>query len=229
MNLYFKQFFFILSLMAIHVFTMCVTFIEWNWNLTALVRLVVPILGFSFLNPSLGMLIVDGLLDSFEPNISRENIGYHIRDKIFDTWGHFVGLIAMWLVPLMKPYRVLLTFLFFFRFTGTTLFLQTSQKKYLAYFPNYYSMLYIALPFLDQLQKVRPFSNVWRYIFLATIIILKAIVEYFHHNSKKSKEIKSMRGNMRIFCSGKQEMYRKTGTFPVDKKRKKEPVPIFKF
>ena len=82
--------------MAIHAFTMCVSFIEWNWNLTALVRLVVPIFGFSFLNPSLGMLIVDGLLDSFEPNISRENIGYHIRDKIFDTWGHFVGLIAMW-------------------------------------------------------------------------------------------------------------------------------------
>ena len=228
MTLYFKQFFTILSLIILNMITLCVTFIDWNWNLTANIRILVPILLFSFLHPSVAMLGVDGILDSIEPNISRENIGYHTRDKKLDLWGQFVGFIALWLIPSMKHYRIVLTILFFIRFVGTLLFLQTENKKFLALFPNYYSMIYILLPFLDNLNNIFPFMKSYRLYVVLIAFIGKTIAEYFHHYSSKKKSILGFRKYVKHICKGKQKMYMKTGTYPLNKQRLHEETPIFK-
>lgn len=228
MTLYFKQFFIILSLIILNMLTLCFTFIEWNWNLTANIRILVPILLFSFLHPSVAMLGVDGILDSIEPNISRENIGYHTRDKKLDLWGQFVSFIALWLISSMKPYRMVLSILFFIRFVGTLLFLQTENKKFLAFFPNYYSMIYILLPFLDNLSKIFPFMTSYRFYIILFAFIGKTFAEYFHHYSIKKKNILGFRKYVKHICKGKQKMYMKTGTYPVDKKRIQEETPLFK-
>lgn len=228
MILYFKQFFTILTLIILNMLRLCVTFIDWNWNLTANIRIFVPILLFSFLHPSVAMLGVDGILDNIEPNISRENIGYHTRDKKLDLWGQFVGFIALWLVPSMKPYRMILSILFFIRFVGTLLFLQTKNKKFLALFPNYYSMIYILLPFLDNLNKIFPFVKSYRLYIVLIAFIGKTIAEYFHHYSSNKKSILGFRKLKIKNCKGRRKMYMKTGTYPVDKKRLHEETPIFK-
>ena len=229
MNSFLNQFAIALVIIIINMVVLCFKFIDWNWNLTAWIRILAPLFLFTFLHPAVAMLLVDGLLDSIEPNISRENIEYHLRDKKLDLWGHFVGLIASWIIPSMKPYRTLLTGLFIFRTIGVFNFLTNKNKKYLAYFPNYYSMFYILLPFLDNSYIVKTFNmKLYRTPIIILFLITKTIIEYFHHYSKKKKKILGLRSHMKYFCKGKQEMYKQTGTFPVNKKRINEKAPIFK-
>ena len=90
-------------------------------------------------------------------------------------------------------------------------------------------MFYILLPFLDnnyinKIFNMKPYRTPIIIIFLIT----KTIIEYFHHYSKKKKKILGLRSHMKYFCKGKQEMYKQTGTFPVNKKRINEKAPIFK-
>lgn len=207
---------------------MCFKYVNWPWNLTAAIRLIAPPILFTTLHPALAMLLVDTVLDSIEPNISRLNIGYHLRDKRLDLWGHTVGFIVMWWMPQLAKYRILFTLLYITRTMGVLAFLQSHDKKYLGFYPNLFSTLYILLPLLDQIPAGRYWNSKIRRYVITAAVALKIWVEYIHHASKIKQRLLQMRRCMKYVCPGKTDMYKTTGTFPVNPNKLKEPCPIFK-
>ena len=227
MNLFYRQGIGVLVVIILNFTIMCFRYLDWNWNATAWIRILAPPILFTTLHPALAMLLVDTVLDSIEPNISRLNIGYHLRDKKLDLWGHTVGLVAMWVRPELAQYRILLTILYLARTMGVLGFLQSHNKKYLGLIPNLFSTLYILLPVLDQIPWGKYWSSKIRRYVIIGCVLLKIWVEYLHHASKIKQRLLQMRQCMKYICPGKTEMYRKTGTYPVDPRRIYSECPIF--
>ena len=224
------QLYFAVFIMFLGLFLNCYIYIDWNYNLTAYIRLFLPIILFSQLDPVAAMIILEGVLDSIEPNISRNNIEYHTRDKLLDLWGWVVSIIALWTItksPVLIKYRNILTILFLFRAIGNILFIITKQRKWLSLFPNLYSLLFIILPILDYIgiNKGKRFRCL---IFL--IILIKILIEFSHHGINKSKDIKNVRRYIKYICPGKYKMYLNTGTYPNNpiKNKLKKPLLIIK-
>lgn len=228
MELFYKQFIVIVGIVLLNFAVMCFRHIDWPWNVTAWIRIIAPPVLFTFLHPALAMIFVDTILDSIEPNISRLNIGYHLRDKQLDLWGHTVGFIAMWIRPELAKYRILLTLLFISRTMGVLGFLQTHNKRYIGLIPNLFSALYILLPILDKITVGKYWSTkIKRYVIVGAVV-LKIWVEYVHHAAKIKQRLLQMRQCVKYICPGKTKMYRTTGTYPVDSERLSEHTPIFK-
>jgi hypothetical protein len=228
MELFYQQFIVVILIVAFNFAVMCFRYINWSWNFTAWFRIIAPPILFSILHPALAMLLVDTVLDSIEPNISRLNIGYHLRDKQLDLWGHTVGFVAMWFYHELAPYRILLTLLFISRTMGVLGFLQTHNKRYLGLIPNMFSTLYILLPILDKIPSGKYWSKRIRRYVIVGVIILKIWVEYVHHASKIKQRLLQMRQCVKYICPGKTTMYQNTGTYPIDHNRTQEPAPNFK-
>ncbi len=204
----------------------CFTYLNWNWNLTAIIRFFIPLVLFRYCHPIFAMIILEGVLDSIEPSISRNNIEYHTRDKILDLWGWTISMIALWTIikePTLIKYRNILTILFVMRSIGNIMFIKTRNRKWLACCPNLYSMWFILLPVLSNI----PFSKRYLIQFLLLFTTIKMMAEYIHHGSRVKERIKPFRKYTKWFCPGKSEMYQKTGTFPVDRIKDKMKAPLF--
>ena len=222
-----KSYLFAIGLVMLQLGFQCVKFIRWPWNLTALIRIMGPLILFRYFDPVVAMIILDGILDSIEPTISRNNLDYHTRDKYLDLWGWFISIIALWTViklPILIKYRTILTLLFLTRSIGTLMFLKSSNRKWLAIFPNLYSTLFIVIPLLNSLQLTS-----WKFkSLLIPIIFIKIIVEYIHHGSSIKDKLIPFRKYVKYFCPAKQTMYRETGTFPIDKKMTTMKASLFR-
>ena len=66
----------------------------------------------------------------------------------------------------------------------------------------------------------------YRFYIILFAFIGKTFAEYFHHYSIKKK--RHWFWYVKDICKGRQKMYMKTGTYPVDKKRLQEETPLFK-
>ena len=218
----------VIVVVALNFTTMCFHYIDWPWNFTAWIRILAPPVCFSLLHPAIAMILVETILDSIEPNISRLNIGYHLRDKRLDLWGHTVGLVAMWVRPELEKYRILLTLLYITRTLGVLGFLQTHNKQYLGLIPNLYATLYVLLPIVDRIPEGIYWSGRIRRAVIIGVTLLKIWIEYIHHASKVKTKIMKLRSCMKYVCPGKTDMYHSTGTYPIDPKRMTQPAPIFR-
>lgn len=221
------KYLFAISLVIINLIFLCLCHINLSFNFTAIVRIVGPIVLFYFLDPVSAFIIVEGVLDSIEPNINRNNIGYHVRDKILDLWGYFVSFIALWTNikdKYLLKYRISLTILFLIRLIGNISFIISRDRRYLAFFPNLYVVLFILLPILGGMAFTP--QNINKIIIL--ICFIKIIIEYVHHGSKLKEQIKPLRRFMKHICPGKSKMYQVTGTYPLKKETLNSKTPLFK-
>lgn len=215
------------SLVLLNLIFLCLYHIDLSFNITAIIRLLAPIFLFYFFDPVCALIIVEGVLDSVEPRINRNNIGYHTRDKILDLWGYIVSLVALWTIvkePYLVKYRIPLTLLFLVRLVGNISFIITKNRRLLSFFPNLYSIVFILLPILGNITITR--KHLIKLIIV--ICLVKVVIEYVHHGSKVKERIKPFRKFMKYFCPGKCEMYRITGTYPVDKASLVSKTPVFK-
>lgn len=212
-------------IVLINLLSQCLFYINWSWNLTAFVRVFTPILLFRYLDPVVAMIILEGVLDSIEPSISRNNIEYHTRDKLLDLWGWFISVIALWTTIKNKhllKYRNILTILFIIRAVGNIMFIKTKNRKWLACCPNLYSCWFIIIPILE-------YFKLSKYKFNLLIVILTFIkmgTEYIHHGSNVKENIKPFRKYTKWICPGKAKMYMMTGTFPRNLKKENSPAPL---
>ena len=217
---------FAVILVIINLSLQCLVFINWNWNLTAIIRFLLPVVLFKYLDPIAAMIILEGVLDSIEPEISRNNIEYHTRDKILDLWGWTVSIIALWTTitnPILLKYRNVLTILFIMRAIGNIMFIKTRNRRWLACCPNLYSIWFIILPIFTDIGAI----NKHFITYLTSISLIKMSVEYIHHGSSIKERIKPFRKYTKWLCPGKATMYRETGTFPVDKIKEEDMAPLF--
>ena len=214
-----------IGIILINLLTKCLFYINWNWNFTAILRLIAPILLFRYCDPIVAMMMVDGLLDTIEPNINRNNIEYHTRDKLLDLWGWTIGIICIWTIntnEVLNKYKIILTIFFVTRFIGTVLFIKTKKRELLAIFPNFYSTTFIALGFIHELKLEKYQTRI-----IIILLICKSITEYIHHTTRIRKKITPFRKYTKLLCMGKYHMYKNTGTYPNNPKSQMTKAPLF--
>jgi hypothetical protein len=182
---------------------------------------------FFIFDPVVAMIITAGILDSIEPNINRNNKNYHFRDKKLDLWGYTVAIIAISIPSksnYLYKYRNLLGVLFILRAIGNLLFINTGNRKWLCRFPNWFEVVFIGLPIINEITRLRKF----KYPLLVLLCIVKLIIECIHHNSEIRNKIVPFRWMVKSVCPGKHQMYKQTGTFPVNRVNINSPAPIWK-
>jgi hypothetical protein len=214
------------GMILVNMMSLCFTHIEWSWNLTAYIRILGPVLLFVLFDPVVAMILTAGVLDSVEPRINRNNINYHLRDKKLDLWGYLVAIIAIQIRrsnnPLFK-YRNLLTILFILRAVGNLGFIGSGNRKWLCRFPNWFEVVFITLPIINQI----PLLKHIKYPLLVAFCIIKLIIECIHHNTQIREKIIPFRWMVKSVCPGKHKMYKRTGTYPVDTSTLYSSAPVF--
>ena len=171
------------GIILLNMMFLCFYHIDWSWNLTAYIRILGPVMLFALFDPVVAMIITAGVLDSIEPCINRNNTNYHLRDKKLDLWGYFVAIVAIHIPRknnCLFKYRKLLTILFILRALGNVGFIGTGDRKWLCRFPNWFEVVFIALPIINQIPLMKPI----KYPLLVFLCIVKLIIECVHHNNK---------------------------------------------
>ena len=209
----------------------CRCFIPLSINFSGLVRLIGPVLLFLFLEQPIAFTITSGILDSIEPNVNRTSLPYQLRDKIFDLWGYVVSYIFLIVFKpsIMMPYFSLLTFLFIIRVIGNLSFIYSKNRKMLFFFPNWYEIAFIFLPFCD----VVPFLRKNKFYYFGILCVLKLLMEFIMHYvpvKYKSREyiIKKYKF-LEILCPGKIKMLKESQTGITNASNLNTPIPLFEF
>ena len=159
--------------------------------ISQLFRIILTIIVLIFFKkPLYAKILIIILLDPLDCGIpKRLNISwvsckkelYQKTDKITDTICHFILLLYILKNrPYSTNYITLICVLFIYRLIGVILFLPKTNRKFLFYFPNIFEAITLVLALFKH------FSFLKKYMLKYTIIlvvILKIILEYFHHHS----------------------------------------------
>ena len=156
---------------------------------SALSRLILPLLLFSYLHPCNAMIINQIIVDNIDPlylvNVDSPFYNrqlYQTWDKFFDLYGYFIALIPVFYnyqkqFRLYHPYiPYILIMLLIYRLIAYLLWLYShSNEKLFLYFPDFYTSLYYAISFsfLFNIKKK----------YLITIIIFISFILKIKHES----------------------------------------------
>ena len=211
-------------IVGINTLFLCNKYIEWDWNTTALIRIILPVIFFILFDPVVAFILSVGLLDYIEPKINLNNINYHVRDKILDSWVYILSFLFLFIKQNhnLKRYTSLLSILFIYRLIGNILFIIYKNKKYLAFFPNLYEVVYISLGILSVLNL----NNRDKLIIIILLSIIKILTEINHHILNQN--LVKYRLFIHSICKGHKDMLKKTGTYPLKKETLNLDAPIFK-
>jgi len=106
-----------------------------------------------------------------------KTLKYQKYDKIADTICY--ALILIYILEYDCTNKHLLIALFMYRLLGTCLFLNTDDKKYLIYFPNFFLETSLALMALKNFPGIKPFKQ---QIFII-VFAFKILQENYLHGS----------------------------------------------
>ena len=115
-----------------------------------LVRIILPIFLFIYLNPINAMIINQILVDNIDPiylvNVNSNlynRVAYQNWDKIFDLWGYFISLYpVLFVTKLSIPTQIIFILLFIYRVIGVIIWYLKQKEDIFIYFPDFYTALY---------------------------------------------------------------------------------------
>lgn len=199
-------------------------------HFSGLVRLICPVLLFLFLEPPIAFILTSGILDTIEPAVNKQEIPYQIRDKIFDLWGYIISYVFLIInkPSIMMPYFTLLTILFVIRVVGNLSFIYSKNRRMLVYFPNFYEIAFIFLPFSNLIPSLKKYS----FHYLTGLFMLKLMAELLMHYLPSKYKLSSYVKNNNFItsmCPGKMQMYKDTQTGNTNASNINTAIPLFEF
>jgi len=165
------------------------------YRISAISRIILPIILFSILHPCNAMILNQIIVDNIDPlflvNINSPHYNrelYQNWDKFFDLWGYFVSLF-----PVFTFYRhdfskyhssipYILVFLFIYRVIGYVIWKYYIQNENLfIYFPDFYTSLYYAISLCLVFQITNKYLITFIIFLLFFLKIIHEIWNHYHH------------------------------------------------